>query len=338
MCSWNVAAHKPPAISEINFWHSWLGIGSRPAVISVGLQEVIELDSKRANAKILLGNGESSRAGMWIDRIKDALVFVQPGASYKLLINQTLVGLVLAIFVRDDLLHDVSAAACDSVKTGLGGYHGNKGSLVGRMIIRDSSFSFVNAHLAAGHDKVASRNSDAGMILKTAKFVPASVSCDQVYTNGGDGSNVEDFEHCMFFGDLNYRIDRSRNEVIGMINNGQLDELSAHDQIKYQLGRNSAFPLTTYMEGPLKFPPTYKFDPNSNEYDTSDKLRVPAWCDRILYRCNSGVPEYTGSIERYDSVKEALKSDHRPIHALIRVNLRSINVEQYNSTRRKLAQ
>ena len=38
------------------------------------------------------------------------------------------------------------------------------------------------------------------------------------------------------------------------------------------------------MEGPLHFRPTYKFDKNSDDYDTSAKHRVPAWTDRILYK------------------------------------------------------
>ena len=32
-----------------------------------------------------------------------------------------------------------------------------------------------------------------------------------------------------------------------------------------------------FSEQPIKFPPTYKFDINSDIYDSSEKQRVPSW-------------------------------------------------------------
>ena len=39
-----------------------------------------------------------------------------------------------------------------------------------------------------------------------------------------------------------------------------------------------------FDEGELNFKPTYKYNDNSYDYDTSKKLRVPSWTDRILYK------------------------------------------------------
>lgn len=325
-----MGASKPPSLHETEFWNEWLCQGQSPTLIAVGLQEVIALDSKRSNAKLFLGSGDSSQFTKWIDRLSDAISMVHPDHRYTLLLSQNMVGLLLAVFVRHDQCHLVTSASCDSVKTGLGGLHGNKGSLVARLLLRHSSLCLVNVHLAAGHQKVPSRNSDAGMILKTTRFNPAVVEHEQVFTNGGDGSSVEDMEHCLFFGDLNYRIDMERSAVLSLISTGALPELSQHDQITCQLGRNHAFPLASFQEGPLSFPPTYKFDPRSHQYDTSDKMRVPAWCDRILYRCNNGTGgDHPVHVDHYGSVHSGWHSDHRPVHALLRLPIRSIDGAKY---------
>lgn len=42
-----------------------------------------------------------------------------------------------------------------------------------------------------------------------------------------------------------------------------------------------------FAEGSLNFAPTYKYDEFSDDYDTSEKGRIPAWCDRVLWKRRS---------------------------------------------------
>ena len=39
-----------------------------------------------------------------------------------------------------------------------------------------------------------------------------------------------------------------------------------------------------FQEAAIHFPPTFKFDPGTNDYDSSSKQRVPSYTDRILYK------------------------------------------------------
>ena len=42
--------------------------------------------------------------------------------------------------------------------------------------------------------------------------------------------------------------------------------------------------FNNYIEGPINFAPTYKYDLFSDDFDTSEKMRSPAWTDRVLWR------------------------------------------------------
>jgi hypothetical protein len=46
-------------------------------------------------------------------------------------------------------------------------------------------------------------------------------------------------------------------------------------QLNQVLDAKLAFP--GYEEGPILFRPTYKYNVGTDEYDTSEKMRVPAW-------------------------------------------------------------
>jgi hypothetical protein len=59
-----------------------------------------------------------------------------------------------------------------------------------------------------------------------------------------------------------------------------------------------------FEEGEIGFPPTYKMDTNTDQYNRS---RVPGWTDRIFCR--------KGKLRRlnYDCMYRIYGSDHRPV-------------------------
>lgn len=92
------------------------------------------------------------------------------------------------------------------------------------------------------------------------------------------------FDFIIFMGDLNYRVNGTRAVVDSLIEKNMLDVLRHNDQLTVAREYHQVF--QGFKEANISFPPTYKFDKNSDVYDTSEKARVPSWTDRILYRCN----------------------------------------------------
>jgi hypothetical protein len=107
----------------------------------------------------------------------------------------------------------------------------------------------------------------------------------------------------VYFGDLNYRVSMPNDEVRELASHKDYVALVENDQLTSCMRDQSVF--AGYSEGPLVFAPTYKYDNGTDRYDTSEKQRVPAWTDRILYR-GHGL-----ELMKYDRA-EILLSDHRP--------------------------
>ena len=89
------------------------------------------------------------------------------------------------------------------------------------------------------------------------------------------------------------------------------------------MATNPGFRLHTFQEAPITFAPTYKYDPFSSIYDSSEKRRIPAWCDRILYKCRDSTRVQSMNYRRY----EVNVSDHRPVSAGFRITVKRINHE-----------
>lgn len=60
-----------------------------------------------------------------------------------------------------------------------------------------------------------------------------------------------------------------------------LQRILLFDQLSKQRGIGAAF--EGFEEGKIQFPPSFKYDKRSAEFDSSEKARCPAWTDRILF-------------------------------------------------------
>lgn len=323
--TWNAGASTPHSLrysdGDAGFFQKLLQSSGSPDIFIFGFQELVDLEDKTATAKRFLKSSKkkegtdqermSHQYRDWRDFLMKTLDDYMPaGNLYHLLHSAPLVGLFTCVFVKSYLRERIRNLSAAEVKRGMGGLHGNKGAVAVRFQVDDTSLCFINCHLAAGQSQSSSRHNDVAAILDASLF-PAerdlAVRIDS-FTGGGDGTMILDHELCVLNGDLNYRIDTmSRDTVVKAVKQQNLAKLLERDQLLISRRRNPAFRLRAFEELPITFAPTYKYDVGTDNYDTSDKKRSPAWCDRLLFRGR-------GRAQQLDYKRHEVRvSDHRPV-------------------------
>uniref|UniRef100_L7JN53 Skeletal muscle and kidney-enriched inositol phosphatase n=1 Tax=Pyricularia oryzae (strain P131) TaxID=1143193 RepID=L7JN53_PYRO1 len=322
--TWNAGASTPNSLrysqNDASFFQSLLQSGESHDILIFGFQELVDLEDKKATAKRFLkvkkkeGSDQERMSHQyrdWRDFLVRALDDYMPGELYHLLQTSHMVGLFTCIFVKADIRARISNLSTAEVKRGMGGLHGNKGAVVVRFMVDDTSLCFINCHLAAGQGQAQNRHNDVAAILE-AQILPIerdpNIRIDS-YVGGGDGTMIMDHELVLLNGDLNYRIDTmSRDTVVMAVKQGNLSKLLERDQLLVAKRRNPGFRLRAFEESQISFAPTYKYDVGTDNYDTSEKKRSPAWCDRLLHRGSRG------RIQQIDYRRHEVRvSDHRPV-------------------------
>ncbi|CBF73788.1 hypothetical protein AN8053.2 [Aspergillus nidulans FGSC A4] len=334
--TWNAGASTPGSVRTSTFIQDAIHPESPPEILVFGFQELVDLENKKITAKSLLLGSKKKESGekehmsrqyrVWMEHLTRCINDCMPlEESYVLLHSANLIGLFTCIFVKHKeraKIKDVSAA---EIKRGMGGLHGNKGALVFRFVLDDSSLCFVNCHLAAGQTQTTHRNNDIAAILETGSLPVETSLTSRLdhFVSGGDGSMIMDHEICILNGDLNYRIDSvPRHVIIEDIRNNNLAKLLERDQLLASRRKNPGFRLRAFQEAPITFAPTYKYDVGTDEYDSSDKKRSPAWCDRVLYR---GL----GRIKQLEYRRHEVRaSDHRPVSATFKFRIKTVLPEK----------
>lgn len=257
-------------------------------VIAIGLEEIIDLNASN------IVKASTTNQRLWCDGLRKAL---SQRGQYVLLGCEQLVGVCLFVFVKPHLTSFIRDFSVDSVKTGMGGAAGNKGSIAMRLNIYATSFCFVCSHFAAGQNEVRDRNEDFMTALRKIRFPM--------------GRDILSHDIIIWIGDFNYRISLPGEEVKKAIRAELFSQLVPNDQLTQQ--RAMGFTFVDFEEGELNFAPTYKYDTFSDDYDTSEKCRAPAWTDRVLWKdCTK---RGLVSLLRYGR-SELKTSDHRPVSAL----------------------
>lgn len=99
----------------------------------------------------------------------------------------------------------------------------------------------------------------------------------------------------------------------------------------FQIQQEMGNVFKNFLEGDVTFAPTYKYDLFSEDYDTSEKCRAPAWTDRILWKRRKQAPDTglpvdwsPGTLVHYGRA-ELKQSDHRPVIAIVDIDIFQID-------------
>ncbi|XP_072569962.1 phosphatidylinositol 4,5-bisphosphate 5-phosphatase A-like [Paramormyrops kingsleyae] len=306
--SWNVGSAVPP--DDVT---SLLGLNTtdvKADMYIIGLQEMNSMISKRLKDALF--------TDPWTELFMETL----SGSGHVLVTSERMQGVLLLVFAQCCHLPFLRGVQTQTTRTGLGGYWGNKGGVSARMALFGHSICFLNCHLPAHMRNLEQRVDDFESILQQQQF------------QGGGGMGVLDHDLVFWFGDLNFRIEDYDTHVVkSAIESSKLQMLWEKDQLNKAKACEAV--LQGFQEGPLNFPPTYKFDVGTHTYDTSTKKRKPAWTDRVLWRlraAGSPGPAQPPTVRRgltswlspglrvtqrsYRSHMGYTCSDHKPISAV----------------------
>ena len=338
--SWNVGDTAVPSDAVLRGWlipPSNAASAIHHDIIAIGLQECA-VKHRESWLKSLEGVLDGDRVG------DDAYTVVDIASMYEM---------HLIVAVRKSLAAFVCNVAHDAKACGIASVVGNKGAVASGFTFFDrTSIAFVNSHLNAGMAHADRREEDYSQICKTLPSLVAGggvtgIANDDFKRPGGEKIGhipsslrvefLHRFDHVVWLGDLNYRIDLGNHgtkhefaNVKAMCLMKRWSELLQGDQLLTLKKRQRIF--CGFYEAPIAFAPTYRMVKNGPGY-SNKKFQNPSYTDRILFRSagNSVHGVSCGRRSRIDVIsygahheippvkgegvhlQPMLQSDHRPV-------------------------
>ena len=255
--TWNVAGKHPVDETKEEFCRVFQGPVSASDVVVIAMEE-IEMSVKS------VVTGSSNYSEGWAEIIKQSPSILETNPDYVLATHDSVGTVFLAVLIKKSLLHFVKAGKPQQIKLGAGGLLANKAAILIPIEAGGATILAIGCHLTAHEPNFEERNQQIYEILEHNLCKKA--------------------DYIFFVGDLNYRITLPYEVTINLCMNYDVNKLLQNDQLK-QISQTNKI-IGSLKEPEIKFLPTYKFDKNSDVYDTSSKRRVPSYTDRILFRTN----------------------------------------------------
>jgi len=335
VCTWNVYGKQP--VESLQDWIIPDPTRDKSDLYVICLQEID--DTPEAYIRYT-----PQRENLWCEVTQKSIESTGLQKVIKVS-SQQLVGLLIIAFVDERIAQDISNVSSTYLGTGTLGM-GNKGATAVRLKICDTYLTLINSHLAAFQEQYEARNRDYLEICRRITFPvrpgpPRSQSSIPQLRFGGEGpsapppsADIFRTGHLIWAGDLNYRLNTTYAEAKALAETSSIEDCStllSFDQLKQQIESGKAF--QQFQEGTIEFKPTYKFDVGTNDFDTSEKQRIPAYTDRILY-----LPGRMNDIQvlSYDSYPSICLSDHKPVASTLTMKIYTVMKEERDKLQNEL--
>ncbi|EAY15795.1 Endonuclease/Exonuclease/phosphatase family protein [Trichomonas vaginalis G3] len=253
--TWNVAGNTPDAVTKEEFEKTFTQPAASADIVVIAIEE-IEMSVK------YLVTGSTNHRAVWTDIIKSSPE-AGDNSYFELACMETVGTVYIAVLVRKDLAIPHKVGPTTNLKLGVAGLIANKAAVLIPITVGEAKIMVATAHLEAHAQNLDARIDQLHQIFETIG---------------------ESYDYIFIAGDLNFRVVLPYETAVNFANNSRVDQLLQNDQLKQAQHKDPI--LSTLNEAEIRFNPTYKFDNNSDVYDTSQKKRVPSYTDRILYKNN----------------------------------------------------
>lgn len=197
--------------------------GDKIGLYILGLQEVVNL-----NPVTQYVYADTNPTDKWRLALEAALP-----EGYGFVASEQMSGLLLLLYASPEVAPTIGNITTKVVGTGVGGWFGNKGAAVARIVLGETTrMVFVNSHLSSGSDPATldRRCWDVKTILDRARFESVPLPGDDP-EDAQEKIGEEDF--IFWFGDLNFRLDDIPGDDIRHL-------LTLHTRGEYDLSKTKS--------------------------------------------------------------------------------------------------
>jgi len=273
--------------------------------VSLGGQDGLWIPPSTANVDLyVLGVQECWEE--WNKGIVQHIANINSGQRYEVLAELQMWEMGMIILVNSKHANHVRDVQTANKPTGFASIVGNKGGVGIGFRLYETNFCFISSHLPARAERVPNRNQDFGGLVEALDLGMRKVDL------------VNQFHHLIWLGDLNYRIDLSREKILTLIEQNFHDGLLRGDQLLREKDKLRTF--YAFNEGKIQFWPTYRYERGNNEWSKKKLKNVPSYCDRVLWRSISGLKIHQ---KYYSACMDLMTSDHRAVHTLFTTEVKT---------------